>query len=236
MKVGLLLCDHVNPLFSDEFGDYPEMFQDFWPTLELEVFAVCDGQFPDTVGDCEAYIATGSSYSVYERIDWIERLKGFIREIHAAGKYYLGVCFGHQLLAEALGGKVLKSNRGWSIGVHTFSILKKEAWMLPYQDTLNLLMMCQDQVEVLPPGGVLLGSTPNCPMGMFRVGTKLLGIQAHPEFSKAYDQVLMESRVDRMGEAIVRQGIASLAQPLDASLFGEWAIRFFAAAKYENLQ
>ncbi len=113
MKVGLLLCDHVRPEYQATYGDYPGMFQAAWPHFEFEVFALCDGQFPPSVRECEAYLATGSRYSVYEPIDWIDQAKSLVKEIAAAELPYLGVCFGHQLLAEALGGKVRKAESGW---------------------------------------------------------------------------------------------------------------------------
>ncbi len=98
--------------------------------------------------------------------------------------------------------------------------------MQPYQSNLNLLMMCQDQVQELPPNSQVLASAPTCPVGMFQVGDRMLVVQAHTEFSKAYDQLLMESRVDRMGEEVVQGGIASLDQPLDAQLFCRWSEQF----------
>ncbi len=230
MKVGLLLCDHVRPEFRNEFEDYPVMFQQAWPSFEFEVFAVCDGQFPTDATACDAYIASGSSYSVYEELDWIIRLKQLIRDIHQAERYYLGVCFGHQLLAEALGGEVKKAKSGWSVGIQTFTISQQEAWMDPFQAELNLLMMCQDQVHVLPPKATVLASTPACPVGIFRVGNRMLGVQAHPEFSKAYDRLLMETRIDRMGAATVAKAIESLSLPLDATRFIQWTVRFLSAA------
>ncbi len=229
MKVGLLLCDHVRPEFRDEFEDYPVMFQEAWPSFDFEVFAACDGHLPSSAAACDAYIATGSSYSVYEELDWIIQLKQFIREIQQSEKYYLGVCFGHQLLAEALGGEVKKAQIGWSIGIQTFTIFQREAWMDPFQEQLNLLMMCQDQVHVLPPNATVLASTPACPVGIFRVGQRMLGVQAHPEFSKAYDKILMETGIDRMGEESVAKAIKTLSLPLDATRFIQWTVRFLSA-------
>lgn len=231
MKVGLLLCDHVRPEFREEFEDYPAIFQRVWPSFDFEVFAVCDGQFPASVDICDAYISTGSSFSVYEELDWIIQLQQFIRDIHQSEKYYLGVCFGHQLLAEALGGQVKKAQSGWSIGVQTFTISQEEAWMEPFQSSLNLLMMCQDQVHVLPPNATVLASTPVCPVGIFRVGDRMLGVQAHPEFSKAYDKILMETRIDRMGAETVAKAIETLSLPLDATRFIQWTVRFLSSAR-----
>ena len=228
MKVGLLLCDHMRSEYLEEFGDYPPMFAAAWPNFDFEVFAVCDGEFPASIRDCEAYLSSGSRYSVYEQHDWITELKALVKEIAAKELPYLGVCFGHQMLAEALGGEVKKAERGWCVGAHTFEMREQASWMDPYQASLNLLMMCQDQVQILPPDSIVLASAPTCPIGMFQVGDRMLGVQAHPEFSKAYDRILMETRVERMGTSIVKEGIESLTLPLDAQLFCHWSTQFLS--------
>lgn len=226
MKIALLICDHVNEDLQHIQGTYPDMFFDLLPDLEFTVFHVCDGHFPKSANDFDAYVVNGSRRSVYEEVDWIIELKSFVRDIYKYRKKYVGVCFGHQLLAEALGGKVAKSNRGWCVGVHQFDILKQEDWMLPYQPTIQLLMMCQDQVQILPEKSVVLASTKKCPIGMFQVGKNMLGIQAHPEFSKGYDQALMELRVERMGLPVVTKGIASLDKKIDKTIAAGWIVRF----------
>lgn len=228
MKIGLLLCDHVRDEFMGIQSDYPDMFEALLPDFEFEVFEVCRNQFPDQVNNCEAYLVTGSKYSVYDDIDWINRLKKFVQEIQAAGKIFVGVCFGHQMLAEALGGKVKKSALGWSVGVNSFEMVASQDWMQPNLKQINLLMMCQDQVQQLPPNSRLLAAAAKCPIGMFSVGKRMLGIQAHPEFSKAYDQALMESRVDRMGAETVQSGIQSLKMPVHQSEISQWIANFLA--------
>lgn len=228
MKVGLLLCDHVRPEYIEEFGDYPPMFAKAWPSFDFETFAVCDGEFPASLQDCSAYLASGSRFSVYEDHHWILELKSLLKEIAAKELPYLGVCFGHQMLAEALGGEVKKADSGWCVGTHSFEMKDQTAWMVPYQASLNLLMMCQDQVQVLPPDSTVLASASTCPVGMFQVGDRMLGVQAHPEFSKAYDRILMEDRVERMGATVVKEGIERLTLPLDAQLFCQWSTQFLS--------
>ncbi|GGM77826.1 GMP synthase [Dyadobacter beijingensis] len=231
-KVGLLECDHVREELLPIAGDYREMFPALFaqvaPDWEFTFYDVCNGHFPASVDECEVYLCTGSKFSVYDDEPWIGHLKEFVREIHAAGKKYIGICFGHQMLAEALGGKVQKAMVGWCVGVHNFQVLSQEDWMSPPRPSFNLLMMCQDQVMELPPDSTILAETQDCPVGMFRAGTHMVGIQAHPEFSKPYEKALMEIRTERIGAAKVEMGIVSLELPLHELTFANWLKNFAA--------
>ncbi|MCE7065437.1 glutamine amidotransferase-related protein [Dyadobacter sp. CY326] len=229
-KVGLLECDHVRDELRHIAGDYCEMFPALFaqvaPDWEFHFYDVCNGQFPASVDACDIYICTGSKSSVYDDDEWISRLKEFVVSIYKSNAVYIGVCFGHQILGEALGGKVEKAAVGWCVGVHHFQPTVHENWMQPVTDSFNLLMMCQDQVVELPPYATLLAETADCPHAMFRVGERMLGIQAHPEFPKAYDQALMELRVERIGEKKVALGIASLELPTHEIMFAHWIKNF----------
>ena len=139
MKIGLLECDHVADKFVAISGTYPEMFAALLPEVEFQLYDVCNGEFPQSVDECDAYTSTGSKFSVYDEIDWILQLKDFVFQLYKNDKKFIGVCFGHQIMAEALGGKVLKSEKGWNVGIHPFEIALKENWMDPFQQNLNLL-------------------------------------------------------------------------------------------------
>jgi GMP synthase-like glutamine amidotransferase len=222
MRVGLLACDHI----QQDFPDYPELFKGLLPSLSFEVYNVCEDLFPASASDCDAWIITGSKYSVYDEIPWITRLKSFVREIAAADKYCIGVCFGHQMLGEAMGGKVKKSEKGWCVGVHDFEILSNEKWMKPFQPKVNLLMSCQDQIIVLPENSKVLAQSPLCPVGIILIGDKMLGIQGHPEFSTDYLGALMLDRTNRIGEEVVKTGLDSLAKSTQSLLVAQWIGNF----------
>lgn len=228
MKIGLLECDHVLPELRHIAGDYRDMFLDFLPGPEWAFFDVCNGQFPSATDDCDAYLCTGSKFSVYDEVDWILELKAFVRRIAESDKKFVGVCFGHQMLGEALGGKVQKAASGWNVGVHSFEILRPASWMSPFQPRLNLMMMCQDQVVELPPGSTVLARTAHCPVGMFQVGPNMLGVQGHPEFPKTYEAALLEMRRERIGGEKVDAALASLDLPLDTAVVAEWARQFLS--------
>ncbi len=234
MRVGLLECDHVALRFRHIAGDYRDMFGALLapaaPTVTLVPFDVCNGQFPSSVDACDAYLCTGSRCSAYDQADWILRLLDFVRELHAAAAPLVGICFGHQVLAEALGGKVERASSGWGVGVHGMDVVRSEAWMQPPRPACRLQYMHQDQVVRLPPAAELLGRTDHCPVAMFGVGETMLGIQAHPEFPAAYGEALIGDRVERIGADSAVYGRTSLTQPVDDRLAAEWIARFFAQA------
>ncbi|WP_235297127.1 type 1 glutamine amidotransferase [Portibacter marinus] len=203
MKVGLILCDHVHPDYVKQFGNYPTMFSDLFPDYHLKIYDVTKLEFPNDIDECDAYMGTGSKFSVYDSHEWITETLKFVRQLYQAKKCFVGVCFSHQLIGQALGGEVTRNELGWSVGVHRFDPLG-----------FNLLMMCQDHISSCPPQTKVIASTPKCPNAMIQVGEHFLGVQAHPEFTKAYDRVLMENRVDRMGQLTVEQGIQSLDIPV----------------------
>jgi GMP synthase-like glutamine amidotransferase len=230
MKIGLLECDHVAERFRHIAGDYRQMFANllkrYAPNLSLIPFDICNGQWPASLNACDAYICTGSRYSVYDDLDWIPSLKIFIRELHDAHQPFIGICFGHQMLADALGGTVGRSDQGWGVGVREIEIARSEAWMEPQQSHFRLQFMHQDEVGRLPENGVLLGQSDHCPVAMFRVGDRMLGIQAHPEFSKAYSQALLLDRIDRIGAELARTALASLDRGTDEDLIMRWIKEF----------
>ena len=226
IKAGLFECDHIESAYYDQFGDYSDMFARLLPELEWKFYDVYNGDFPTDLNECDVYFATGSHHSVYESIDWIEQLKIMIRELAQLDKYFVGCCFGHQALGEAMGGKVIKSPKGWCVGVHEFTVGETTTWMQPPQSAINLLMMCQDQVVELPPNTKVLAGNEKCSIGIMQIGEKMLGIQAHPEFLKSYDQLLMEKRRDRMGENVVNAGIASLEKEVHREQIRQWILNF----------
>lgn len=231
MKVGLLECDHVREEFRPIAGDYrdmfPALFMPLAPDWEFVFYDVANGRFPASVQECDVYLCTGSKSSVYDDEPWIDALKTFVRQLYDQQKIFLGVCFGHQMLAEALGGKVQKSAVGWCVGGHEFTLHRPmPAWMTPPQERLNLLMMCQDQVHQLPPDSTVLASANDCPVAMFRVGERMLGVQAHPEFPVLYEEALMRSRVERIGAEKTAKGLESLTLPLHSTLMAQWMAAF----------
>ncbi len=235
MKIGLLECDHVLERFRHIAGDYRDMFAALFashgPHIALQSFDVCNGEFPPSLDACDAYLTTGSRFSAYDDIDWVQALKNFTRRIHEAKKPFVGVCFGHQMMAEALGGRVARAETGWGVGARGVEIIRREVWMRPEQSRCALQYMHQDQVERLPDDGVVIGDSDHCSVAMFLVGDSMLGIQAHPEFPKAYSEALLLDRVERIGEGRVKAALESLGQPTDEPVVAKWIVEFLEGRK-----
>ena len=234
MHIGILQADRVDPEQRAKFGDYPAMFAN---TLRgsldqeatFEFFDVRRGRYPRRIEDCSAYLITGSRASVYDDDPWIARLIGFTGELHNARMRTVGICFGHQLIAQALGGAVGRAPSGWGVGVHTWKVVGGESWMQPPLREIRLLASHQDQVEMLPPDARLLASSTFCPHAAFAVGNHMLAVQGHPEFTKTYAEFLMHKRRPLLGAAF-EPGMRSLDQPTDEGVMAAWIARFLGGS------
>jgi len=226
MQIGLLECDDVVGRFAHIKGGYREMFAALLPEARFSYYEVHRGQLPQTPAECEAWLCTGSQYSVYDERGWIETLSAFIRQLKEAQSPFVGICFGHQMLAHALGGEVAKSRHGWGVGILKVEILKQEPWMQPPLAELRIHHMHQDQVQRLPPGAVVLGRSDHCEVGMFRAGETMLGIEGHPEFTVAFSEALIRSRAERIGAKRTEEALASLSQPTHAAVVAKWISEF----------
>lgn len=234
MNIGLLACDDVPERFRHIAGGYQDMFDALLrphiADLHFTRFDVCRGDIPATPDACDVYLCTGSRFSVYDEHAWIDALQAFVRDIHDAGKTFVGVCFGHQMLAQALGGHVAKAEQGWGIGVLDMTIVQPEPWMQPLQHHCNLQYMHADQVQRMPAQSTLLASAPHCPVAMFKVGATMLGIEGHPEFPAAYEEALLRIRREHIGAQRVDAALASLTTQTDHELTARWIANFIEAA------
>lgn len=230
LRLGLLVCDHVAERFQPLDGDYPAIFAALFARIgagvEWRIYDVSAGEFPAALDECDAYLTTGSRASAYEELDWVVRLKELVRDIYRAGIPLVGICFGHQVVAEALGGRVAKAASGWGVGVHDVTIARREEWMEPFASTVGLLYLHQDQVVELPPGAVLLGQSAHCPIAIYRIDQQILCIQAHPELSPRYLAAVLDDRRPRIGDAKVDAALAVLDGPTDELLVTRWMMSF----------
>ena len=230
MRIGILQCDATNENFRDEHGDIPGMFislfQSIDPELQFTVFDMRLEQYPQTPQECEAYLITGSRFSVYDDEAWIRKLEKFVVELHRKKHPLLGICFGHQMVARALGGKAEKASQGWGAGVQSFQKTATKSWLYPALENFSLLVFYQDQVTQLPEGAELLAENEFCPIASFQIEDHILTFQGHPELKKTYIKELLELREEILGPEIFAAGVKSLEQSIQPQVITNWMINF----------
>jgi len=235
MRIGILQTGAVRGELQREFGDYPTMFRALLANaageepIEFRDYDVQCGQFPATLDECDAYLITGSRESVYDDLPWLPRLEQFVRLLDADRHPLVGICFGHQLIAQALGGETRKADQGWGVGVQRSDVLAPDPWMRPFKPEINLLASHQDQVVKLPPRARLIARSDFCPNAGFTIGGHIVTFQGHPEFVKGYSRALLDARRKVLGEEVYARGVQSLEKPVDSPLVARWILNFVGA-------
>jgi len=214
VRVGLLECDHVADRFRAIAGDYGDMFDAAFPALDLVRYDVVEGRLPASADECDGWMVTGSRYAAYDDEPWVHALTGFVRDVAASDRPFVGICFGHQVLAQALGGTVEKAATGWGVGPHVTEFIQT--------GPSTLLYMHEDQVVEVPPGATVIGSTDHCPVAALQRGS-VVGVQAHPEFGPDYVEALLAERVERIGadKAAAARAALAAATSLDSGLVAQ---------------
>ena len=233
MKIGIL--DTNPPVHSinwnkTPFDTYVRFLERAKHSFEYKNYAIASGEFPASPDACDAYLITGSPKAVYEPDLWLAELKTFIQDSYEAGKKLIGICFGHQMLAHALGGQAEKSKKGWGLGKKVFKIYAKKPWMTDSVSQPSLYFGHQDQVMQLPNKAELLGGNEFCPNLFYTIGNQVLGIQGHPEFPETLMREIVESREMVVGEKIQAEALRSLGEGMpDNFLFAKWIGNFLVA-------
>ena len=230
MKIGILAAGRPPRALIPQFGDYVGMFEHLldgrgyaWASYDVPA-----GDYPDRPEACDAYIVTGAAAGVYDGDPWIGELLGFLRAARGRAKL-AGVCFGHQAMAQAFGGDVKKSDKGWGIGLHTYGVAEHPGWM-DASPAFSLSASHQDQVIRPPPNAQVLAGSDFCPNGMLGYDGMSISCQLHPEFAPDYSIALIEGRKgQRFPEAQADAAVASLRRPDDHAKFAEWVANFLAA-------
>lgn len=167
MKVAILQCDSVLEKFQSRFGDYPkmveQMFDELDPLLSFDIYDCRQDQLPGDISEYDFYITTGSKASVYENLVWVQQLIKFVQQLDKNKKKLIGICFGHQIIALARGGKVEKSGEGWGIGMANNRIISHPEWMDDESVRINILVSHQDQITELPADTLLIAESDFCP-------------------------------------------------------------------------
>ena len=226
MKVGILVTGAPPPELAERFGDYAAMVGALLGEgYDFTSYDVVGGTLPRAAEEQDAYVVTGSPAGVYDDLPWIAPLKDFLRT--AKGKVkLLGICFGHQIMAEAFGGRVEKAPGGWGIGLHRYEVKERASWM-DEADAVSIPVSHQDQIVAQPPASrVIAGSAFNRFGILAYEDQPAISFQCHPEFEPAFAKALIETRRDRLTHA--DQAIASLAEPDDRARVAGWIRAFLA--------
>lgn len=230
MHIGILETDILEPAIKEQYGSYAEMFQRLFksidPHISFSAYSITEQHYPKSDDECDAYLITGSKFSIYENKPWIKKLKNYIVSLHQQKKKLIGVCFGHQLIAEALGGRVEKYKKGWCVGNIESYIEKEKPWMPPLLTSYTLLTTHQDQVVELPDEAELIASSECCPISSFQINNDILTFQGHPEYSEDYLVYLMNKRRGVIGETKINHALDSLKIPQDTQKVARCIIEF----------
>lgn len=232
MRVTILETGRAPGRLSEAYPRYPDMFVSLLSradrNLAFETVALVDGAAPPDPASCDAVLITGSPVGVYDSTPWMEQLRVFVRQAFEIRTRMIGVCFGHQIIADAMGGIVRKSEKGWGVGRHTYDIIARRPWMKDAGSSISLSVSHQDQVIEPPAGAITLARSEHTEHAVLAYEqAPVMSIQGHPEFSDAFVADLYEARRGKsLSDQAVDAAIASLKRPEDSALVGDWMVRF----------
>ena len=234
MKLTIIETGLVPEPIREKFEDYPTMFRHMMAGVgayDFETVSVIQGEALPDPEALDAVLITGSPAGVYDDESWISPLVDFIRAGADAGVPQVGICFGHQILAEALGRKVVKSDKGWGVGRHTYDVVACPRFIQEAcPPTVSAAVSHQDQVVTLPPGAEIIAASDFTPFaGLYYPEAPALSFQCHPEFADGYSAALYSLRRPRLGETLTDQALESLEIEGDHTRLARWTAEFLTA-------
>ncbi len=216
MKINLLLCDTFPGLLPPEIPSYVSMFVSLFhsvsQSIDFEVYEAMNGKLPNDIQSDEIYLVTGCNRSVYEDEAWIKALLQWIGRAASVHAYIVGICFGHQAIAQALGGKVERHAGGWGVGIRASRILDDNLRKFFASGQMHLLYNHHDQVTMLPDGGQTLATSDFCRYEAFRIRDHILAFQGHPEYTCDYELHLLRNHSDSEDTEVKQRATTSIQQ------------------------
>ncbi len=228
-RITIIETGLVGDRYRARHGSYPDMFARMVraedAAIDFDVVSVCSGETLPDPGTLQSILITGSPAGVYDALDWIAPLEDFVRAAHANATPMVGICFGHQLIAQALGGTVRKSEKGWGLGRHVYRVAPGNE-ILEAQD-LAIVAAHQDQVIAAPKDARTFLSSDFTPhAGLLYANGTTLTVQPHPEFDVSYPLAICEMLEGRAPDEVIATARASLNEPLDSAKLGGAIARF----------
>ncbi len=232
MLIAILETGAPPPSLAKRYGSYADMMEAMLaplsPRLSFARTQIYEGAPTPAIGAIDGILITGSAAGAYEGHAWIAPLEDFIRRAASAKKKTVGICFGHQIMAQAFGGRVVKSDKGWGVGVHGYDIADEARWMNPGAGRIASVVSHQDQVVDLPAGAKRLAGSEFCPNAVLAYAQgPAISFQMHPEFGPDFASDLLRAREERLPKSVVEEGLSTLKTPTDRALIARWIANFF---------
>lgn len=214
VTINILLCDTFPGRLPDDIPSYVSMherlFENADAEVEFKVFMAMDGELPLEFNHDEIYMIPGCMYSAYDSLPWILGLQEWVRDAVAHGVFLIGICFGHQVIAEALGGTVERYAGGWGTGIRKSSIID-DVMLESFPDAkLRLLYNHHDQVITPPTGAITLATSDFCRYEALRYGHQVFTFQGHPEYTPYYMSYYLNNLASDQDPNVVKRALDTL--------------------------
>ncbi len=221
MLIGILQCGHFVEREGVPLRDYTQLYADLLDGhgFTFRGWDVVDMNFPASIRDADGWLISGSKHGAYDNLPFIPPLEIFIRDAYAEDVPLVGICFGHQIMAQALGGRAEKFGGGWAIGRTEYNFgdapLALNAWH-------------QDQVTTPPPEARTIASSDFCEHAALAYRGRAYSVQPHPEFDRLEMETLLDLRAPGLvPDKIIDNARAQLATANDNKAMADRIATFF---------
>lgn len=205
-----------------------KLFNGLGMDIEYEVYDALDGVFPPLDGNKDIHLITGCNLSAYDDVPWIKELLHWIVSANVLGMRMVGICFGHQAIAQALGGEVRRASVGWGTGIRESKVCGEAHKYFP-TGIMRLMYNHHDQVTRLPEGAVRLATSDFCPNEAFSLGDNIINFQGHPEYVPSYAVHLLMNFAEDEPLAVRIAALRSIGlHDHDGTTIARWVISRWA--------
>jgi len=237
ITLGILITDTGPAPLLEQHGTFADLFERLLNATDVDFayrrYSVIDGEFPVSLDECDAWLITGSVHGVYDDLPWMAPLKVLIRTLHEEKRPLVGICFGHQIIADALGGRVEKFDGGWNLGIKQYQVTEQLPCFVAVENSepvteFAINAIHQDQVLDIPKDCRVFASAPRCANAGLVWGDHILTFQGHPEFHRQYEDDLLQADLGVVfPDEELQPALNGLAEDaLDDTQAGQWIARF----------